>query len=274
MHMNSAPHLLAEDRAAYERLVDEALRTAHDRPDPTGPGQRLNTEQLRTMALNASALITAAAAAEYDHYVRVREEARAPVGRSGPASGPAAMEDEPEEGTGAGLGAMITVLAPVLAGTSAVTLLLVGSVLKMLDPPPSFADPLLTAGWFFAAVTVAGLLAAGTGLLLTALRNRPTQLSAEEPGGEPADEVSRAREAWRQALLERGLLPFLREALAGPVTEPVSATPPRAAGRIPKVGYSGPDFSSPNEGGRSPRPTYSSPDFSSPDFGGPGHRPD
>ena len=79
MHMNSAPHLLTEDRAEYERILDDALRNAHDRPDLAAVGQRLNAEQLRTMALNATALITTAAAAEYEHYVKIREELRAPA---------------------------------------------------------------------------------------------------------------------------------------------------------------------------------------------------
>lgn len=62
MHMNSAPHLLSEDRADFERILDDVLRNAHDRPDLTSVGERLNTEQLRTMALNATAPITTAAA--------------------------------------------------------------------------------------------------------------------------------------------------------------------------------------------------------------------
>lgn len=78
MHMNSAPHLLTEDRAEYERILDDALRNAHDRPDLAAVGQRLNAEQLRTMALNATALITTAAAAEYEHYTKIREEMRSP----------------------------------------------------------------------------------------------------------------------------------------------------------------------------------------------------
>ncbi|MGW0899947.1 hypothetical protein ACWD0G_23720, partial [Streptomyces goshikiensis] len=69
MHMTSAPHLLSEDRPEFDRLLDEALRTAHDRPELATLGERLNAEQLRTMALGARALLTAAAAAEYDHYV-------------------------------------------------------------------------------------------------------------------------------------------------------------------------------------------------------------
>ena len=75
MHMNSVPqHLLSEDRQDYERILDEVLRSAPHRPDLAAVGQRLNPEQLRTMALNATVLITAAAATEYQHYVKVREE--------------------------------------------------------------------------------------------------------------------------------------------------------------------------------------------------------
>lgn len=77
MHMNSVPqHLLSEDRQEYERILDEALRSAPHRPELAAVGQRLNPEQLRTMALNATALITAAAATEYQHYVKIREELR------------------------------------------------------------------------------------------------------------------------------------------------------------------------------------------------------
>ncbi|MFF8832103.1 hypothetical protein [Streptomyces sp. NPDC015131] len=270
MHMKSAPHLLTEDRAEYERILDEALRTAHDRPDLAGIGQRLNTEQLRTMALNATALIAAAAAAEYDHFVTVRADARRPVGVIDSVLGP------PDEvgGPGAGAGVVVTVLAPVLAGTAAVIFLLVGYVLKALDPPPAFADSLLAAGWFFGAVTAASILAAAIGLLIAARRNSATQVPAQEPGGDLPDEVARAREAWRHALLERGILPFLREALADPEADPHPAAPPRHFGRLPKVGYSGPEFSSPSEGEARPRPAFTSPDFTSPDFGGPEHRPD
>jgi hypothetical protein len=275
MHMNSAPHLMTEDRAEYERILDDALRNAHDRPDLAAVGQRLNTAQLRTMALNATALITSAASAEYENYVKVREELRTPTADASvrdsvlaPAVGQAGGDD------GAGFAAVIAVLAPVLAGTAAAIFLLVGYILKLLNPTPSFADTLLTAGWFFVAVTAAGILIAAVGLLLTALRNEATQVPAEEAGGEP-DEVARAKEAWRHAVLERGLLPFLRAALADPSADPSSTTPPRHVSRIPKIGYSGPDYSSPSDGSTAgQRPTFTSPDFTSPDFGGPEHHPE
>ncbi|MCS0635162.1 hypothetical protein NX801_05720 [Streptomyces sp. LP05-1] len=278
--MNSAPHLLTEDRAEYERVLDDALRHAPGQPELAGFGQRLNAEQLRTMALNATALITAAAAAEYEHFVRVREQLRH-AARSPALSAVAPVGAEADGGPGAGLGAVVTVLAPVLAGTAAVIFLLVGYGLRLLDPAPSFAGPLLTAGWFFAAIAALGILVAGAGLLITALRNRATQV----PAGGHADEttaVSEARDAWRRALLERGILPFLRDALAegtssqgvGPAGGPATVVPPRPGSRLPKVGYSGPEFSSPREGGSGTRPAFTSPDFSSPAHGGPDHQPE
>ncbi|MEV6395341.1 hypothetical protein AB0M39_11265 [Streptomyces sp. NPDC051907] len=277
MHMNSAPHLLTEDRAEYERILDDALRNAHDRPDLAAVGERLNTAQLRTMALNATALITTAAATEYEHYVKVRADLRSPSAPESVRNSVLAPSiGEAADSGGAGFAAIVAVLAPVLAGTAAVIFLLVGYILKMLSPTPSFAETLLTAGWFFGAVTAAGILVAAIGLLLTALRNGATQVpAADSLSGELPDELARAKEAWRHALLERGMLPFLRAALADPSADPSSTAPPRHVSRIPKVGYSGPDYSSPSEGSTAgQRPTFTSPDFTSPDFGGPEHQPE
>ncbi|MFJ6696785.1 hypothetical protein ACIQM4_11995 [Streptomyces sp. NPDC091272] len=275
MHMNSAPHLLAEDRPEFERTLDEALRTAHERPDLAALGQRLNSEQLRTMALSASAIIAAHASAEYDHYVKARQDLRSPAVPS-----PGALlvpgVGEHAETTGAGAVAVVAVLTPVLAGIAAVVLLLVGYLLSMLDPAPAVAGAVLTAGWVFGALTVAGLLGAVVGLLFTALRNRSTafQVGHRDASNE---EVDRAREAWTRALLERGILPFLRDELTRPPeTAPAVPEQPRQ-NRIPGLGYSRPDFGSPSEhsgNGHRTRPSYSSPDFSSPDYGGPDHKPE
>ncbi|MER8219613.1 hypothetical protein ABTZ58_03240 [Streptomyces sp. NPDC094143] len=289
MQMNSVPqHLLSEDRQEYERILDEALRSAPHRPDLAAIGQRLNSEQLRTMALNATALITAAASAEYRHYVKVRDELRQPASSSSPSvresgssepgtggSGIAAtMGEVAAETAGAGAVAVVAVLAPVLAGTAAAIFLLVGYILQMLDPEQGFARTMLTTGWVFGAVTAVAILVAAVGLLLTALRNKPT---AE---GGPHDvrqrEVDQAREAWREALLERGILPFLREALADPgaaaALHPTSA--PAPVSRMPHLGYDRPGFTSPDDGSRGSRPSFSSPDYTSPDFGGPEHQPE
>ncbi|MFI5677076.1 hypothetical protein [Streptomyces cellulosae] len=287
MHMNSVPqHLLSEDRQEYERILDEALRSAPTRPELAAVGQRLNPEQLRTMALNATALITAAAATEYQHYVKVREELRHPApstpsshrdtGSAEPgtaAMGLATTMGEVAETTGAGAIAVVAVLAPVLAGTAAAIFLLVGYILKMLDPEPAFAQTMLTAGWVFGAMTAAAILVAAVGLLLTALRNRPSLEAG--PYGEMNAEVIRAREAWLEALMERGILPFLREALADPNTAALRRTaPPAPTSRMPHLGYGRPGFSSPDDGASGSRPSFTSPDYTSPDFGGPEHKPE
>ncbi|OKK18225.1 hypothetical protein AMK16_17915 [Streptomyces sp. CB00455] len=270
MHMTSAPHLLTEDRPEFDRLLDEALRTAHERPELAALGERLNAEQLRTMALAASALLTAAAAAEYDHYVKVREERRdellSPPGTAG--------EEDDDRGSagGAGLAAVIAVLAPVLAGTAMLIFLLVGYALKIVDPEPAFAETMLTAGSFFGVLTIVSLVFAVTGLLMAAVRNSATEVAADD--GEPVpDEVAWAREEWRKALLERGIMPFLRDALADPSAGPGFPAPRSRGGRIPSLGYTPPDFSSPGLPSEGPRPGYSPPDFTSPDFGGPEHEP-
>ncbi|MZD04273.1 hypothetical protein GTW43_04140 [Streptomyces sp. SID5785] len=286
MHMNSAPHLLNEDRPEFERILDEALRTAPDHPDPAVVGRTLNAEQLRTMALGAAALINTAAVTEYEHYVKVREELRTaprPVVRTSREQGGSAMAESAgpiglvAETTGPGVAAVAVVLAPVLAGTAALIFLLVGYILKMLDPAPEFADTMLTAGWIFGACTAAGILVAAVCLLLAALRNGSTSLRAGTPA-EADEALERAREAWGDALLERGLLPFLRDALAGPPDggTPLGGGHGGQTSRMPQLGYNRPGFSSPDGGGTATgqRAGYSSPDFSSPDFGGPEHRPD
>jgi hypothetical protein len=290
------------------------------------------------------------------------------------------------ETTGAGLLAMVSVLVPLLAGTAAVIFLLLGYLLRIVSPEPSIAAPMRGAGWVFAVLAAAGIVVAMAELWLTALRNgagarRGT--ADEDADGEGrsggsresrlAREVSAARTVWREALLERGIVPFLADALdaqpgkqsfgtgrsgasqgagtpatgggagsaaASSPTSSGSASPkspsaksPSAGGRsaeaartaeraeerteerarerareraeaqrareqareragerageesgertgerTPRLGYSGPDFSSrsPSDGTEreSVRPRYSSPDYSSPDYGGPEHKPE
>lgn len=124
----------------------------------------------------------------------------------------------------------------------------------------------------FGAVTAAAILVAAVGLLLTALRNGSSdQARALEAAHR---ELDSAREAWRRALLERGIVPFLTEALAepGPVTH--HTAPPAPRGRMPRLGYDRPGFSSPDDGTASGLPSFTSPDYTSPDFGGPEHQPE
>lgn len=295
--MNSATHLMNEDRPEFERVLDEALRAEDTGDALAGAGAQLNTEQLRTLALNATAAIAACAATEYQHYVKIREQIRSsssPLrGRSGGRAGGnltggpggaglAGTMGEVTESTGAGLVAVVTVLTPILAGTASLIFLLVGYSLELLTPEPSIAPPLRTAGWFFALLAAAGLLLGMVALLLTALRNPAAD--AANARVESSAEVAGAREAWRRALLERGLRPFLHQVLADAAANPEGFVPPSRNGageeppsRHPRLGYSRPGFSSPNpddpgsprRGPEFSRPEYSKPEYSSPDFSSP-----
>ncbi|WP_346776724.1 hypothetical protein [Streptomyces sp. HNM0574] len=187
---------------------------------------------------------------------------------------------------GAGLLAMASVLLPALAGTAAVIFLLLGYLLQVVTPEPALAAPMRTAGWVFAALAVTGVLVGLVGLWITALRNGSRSRraaraarAARGPDGRagargaygPVTELSAAREAWREALLERGILPFLSEALADPKGAKESPSRYVPAPRFAELGYSGPEFSSRTSTDEpSPAepatPRYSSPDYSSPQY--------
>ncbi|MEX2983177.1 hypothetical protein [Streptomyces sp. C36] len=294
MHMNSVPHLLAEDRPEFERVLDQALRTANHDPELAAAiGQRLNTEQLRAMAMSAMTAISACAMAEYESLLAAREDVRtrssaaqpqpagAGIGHPGESGhgaplAPAAASDVPE-GQGAGAGAVLAVLAPVLAGIAAFLFLLIGYVMRTVGEGESVARPMISIGWWFGAFTVAGVLVAMSGMLRTALRNGRREDEAP-PRDHLAEEVTRAHEAWRQALLERGVRPFLREALAKAPPAPRRPRNPRkptGPSRTSHLGYSRPGFSSPDSGPSTPTRTgRPGPDRPGPDAGGPDHRAD
>ncbi|MFG2948320.1 hypothetical protein [Streptomyces adustus] len=204
--MVKARNLLAEDRADYERSVDMALAEPELQQLLAIQRAPLTVEQLRVMALNATALITPAAAMEYRSYTALRERHRLSQGRTGRT-----------EEAGVGALAVVTVLVPVLGGVMALLLLAAGYLLRLAGWPG--AGPLVTGGWIAAAVTAIGILAGAAGLLAVALRVRDT---AVEP--EPSEEVTRARSAWQAALLDRGIRRFLREAI-GPPGTPVPSKP-------------------------------------------------
>lgn len=300
MHMNSAPYLLNEDRPDFERVLDDALHTADtgydDRTGHGGHDGMLNAEQLRTMALSAAEAISACAAPEYQQYRKVRDQIRealeesAVLRRTDPVTADdhrafsyAAMGVADSAGSGAGLFAVVAVLTPILAGTAALIFLLIGYVLHAMTPEPAIAAPLRTAGWLFAGVTTCGILVGMVGLLLTALRDSADTIHDDDSDSLPP-EVAAAREAWRRALRDRGVLPFLADARTNAALAPhPDFEPPRANGtqpsRMPRLGYSRPDFSSPGPeespgpGHRFSSPDFSSPDFSSPDFTGPDEGP-
>lgn len=289
MHMNSAMPLLNEDRPEFERILDEALRTEDTRSALAENGTRLTSEQLRTLALGATAAITACAATEYQQYLKVREQARdasLPAheengGGTGTGIAGAVGQVTTAEPAGAGLVAVVAVLTPVLAAIAAIIFLSVGYSLQLVSPEPSIAPPLRTAGWFFAILAAAGVAIGVIAMVLTASRNPAADADDVRVARSP--EVAAAKDAWRRALLERGVRPFIHQAVAEASAQEVHGLPvPSQNGtraepppsRHPRLGYSRPGFSSPNpddptvrrRGPEFSSPEYTSPDFSSPDF--------
>ncbi|WP_309062449.1 hypothetical protein [Streptomyces sp.] len=112
-------------------------------------------------------------------------------------------------------------------------LLLAGYAFRLFDPDPVCARDPVTFGWWFAAGAAAMVVITTTGMVITARRDA----SSVRARGERVSygEAERARDARRGALLERGILPFLREALAEPGP---AAEQPRTA-RSPSPGRGG-----------------------------------
>ncbi|RKT16689.1 hypothetical protein BX285_1036 [Streptomyces sp. 1114.5] len=281
--MSNPPPLLAEDRPEYERLLAEALR---DRTVLTALRARgaLTTDQLRIRALREADGINAAAATEYAHYTRLRDALRTtpPPPPGTEPTAPGLLTQLRSANGGAGLFPVLTVLTPILAWAAALFLLLIGYLLRAAAPDLVLARSLVTAGWVALAAGVAAMAIGIVGLLLTAIRDG----TAAAPAGtdpELAAELADARSEWRTALRERGLLPYLRDALP-PVAEP-AASPSAGNDTAEGPDFSSPDFSSP--GYSSPSFTSPGPDgltdpegrthrpaaFTTPDFTGPGYTP-
>src|SRR6478609_2162590 len=118
--MSNPPRLLAEDRADFARLLDEALRDTGVRQALAEPGGHLTAEQLHTKALADADTVAAPAAPEYAHYLALRTALAEHPGTAPPA--------------GAGLFPVLTVLTPVLAGAAGLVLLLLGWLLRAAAP--------------------------------------------------------------------------------------------------------------------------------------------
>ncbi|MFD4660816.1 hypothetical protein ACFWP2_34965 [Kitasatospora sp. NPDC058444] len=290
--MSNPPPLLAEDRPEYERLLTEALRDRTVLTALRAPGA-LTTDQLRIRALRDADRVNAAAATEYAHYTRLRGSLHntPPPPPGGEPAAPGLLTQLRSGGGGAGLFPVLTVLTPILAWAAALFLLLIGYLMRAAGPDLALARSLVTAGWVALAAGVAAMAIGVIGLLLTALREG----AATAPAGtdpELAAELGDAHREWRGALRERGLVPYLLDAL--PPVPGTAAGPDRTVGTGDQgtgdqgpdgPGHSSPDFSSPGytspafsspgaEGltdpqGRTPRPAA----FTGPDFTGPGYTP-
>ena len=195
----SPGYLFQEDRGDFGQVLQEALDTPRIREALGNFAEAVTVERLRTLAFGASTSIAAAAQAEYQEYVRIREAAAHPDGERGQGDGTAA----PALGGRGQLGAALAVLVPVLGGVAAAVFLLIGYGLRLCGAWPHFAGTLLATGWATAAIAAVVALSDAVGLLATAARN------GAGTGTERSPEVERARSAWRAALLERGMLPYL-----------------------------------------------------------------
>ncbi|QCX74216.1 hypothetical protein C9F11_02565 [Streptomyces sp. YIM 121038] len=196
--------LRPEDRADFAWVLALALdvteiRTALAR-SPVAP----DTARLRAGALAEADGIAAAAADEYRTYLRARAAVMPPPAPAAPPAGTSPTD----RGAGALLPAL-GVLTPLVSAVAAAVFLLSGYGLRLAAPRSQAATTLVTAGWVCALVAA---VSAGVGLcalLVAAVRDR-TRPPSEHPLPVRNPAAERARAAWHQALLDRGLLPYLR----------------------------------------------------------------
>ncbi|MFF6910518.1 hypothetical protein ACFY9Q_31820 [Streptomyces sp. NPDC012389] len=241
-----------EDRSDYAQVVDEVLASAEIQRllEETGAGGG----QLRIRALASVARTAPAAAAEYRAYAALRRELHARHRDSGPSSlsGPGSQER-----AGAGVLAVLGVLTPILAGVAAATFLLLGYGLRLTRSLGALADTLVRVGWISLAIAAATSLISIVALYrAAALQSVPTS----PPGVDRSADLDRAREAWRTALRDRAVRPFLLQEL----TQAAPGGAPGHGSRFTPPAYAGPDFTSPG---------FSGPGHGTPDTGSP-HLPD
>lgn len=270
--MNSAYDLPSEDHAEFEQVLDEALRTIR----LTTGADRYRIASLRAEAIDAASEIAATAADEYRRFDDLRQRSRgSPTPAPAPATSPRAGQERPGGGL-AGLLAAASALVPVLAAIAAVIFLGLGYGLGLADPEPALAGPMRQAGWVFAVIAALGLLLALAALVVAAARNgSATAVDAARP----ATDLSRAREEWRRALLDHGIMPFLRERTPATPAARGDGTPGGPARRTPRLRFSSPRFTSPDFTGPDEdaddrdhsrtRPRYTHPGFSNPGFTSP-----
>ncbi|WP_438295305.1 hypothetical protein [Streptomyces sp. HUAS TT7] len=192
------------DAEEFARLLQLALTSREIKGLLRSAGHAVDADRLRTEALGECAVIAAVAAPEYRAFLRAASttdvRAEAP---------PEPLDDVPEPERGGAL-AVLAVLAPALSALAAVLLLLIGYALHLVGFHAHLVRGLHNAGRMFAGLAAICALPGLAALLITAARNRP----AAQARPAPDSEAARAYELWRQALLERGILPHLRERIA------------------------------------------------------------
>ncbi|WP_051711564.1 hypothetical protein [Streptomyces sp. NRRL S-350] len=196
--MDRPLRLPQQDRADFETELGRALTAPQVREAlRDAGGEVLGVERLRRAARENAEFVLAAAAPEYERYAALRADAdamaRLPV-------------DAPARERASGWWGVLGVIVPIFAVAAALVFLLLGYVSGLSEGLEVPAHALLGAGWVAAGVAAASLLVGGLGLLGAAARS--AKPSTDE-GADGARELVRARDAWRVALAERGLVPYL-----------------------------------------------------------------
>ncbi|MGW2859530.1 serine/threonine-protein kinase [Streptomyces sp. SDr-06] len=198
--MHRSDGLREQDAREFARLLQQALDSREIRGLLRSSRHAVDAGRLRAGALRERAGIAAVANPEYQAFLRAAAlpEVRADAQAQPP-------DDLQEPGRG-GLLAVLAVLTPTLSAMAAVLLLLIGYALRLVGLHVHLARGLHNAGWMLAGLAAVSALPGLAAVLVTAARNRPSPQTAPPPGPEAAH----AYELWRQALLERGILPHLR----------------------------------------------------------------
>ncbi|MER5553721.1 hypothetical protein ABT001_18960 [Streptomyces sp. NPDC002793] len=244
--MHAPGRLEAEHRADFEQVLDRALDMPEIRAALRHRDTESDAERLRTQALAAAEAIAAEATAEYRRYLGLRTRA----------GDQAAHRRGADDTAGSGLLSAIAVLTLLLSAAAAAIFLLLGYGLRLVGTQQQLGAALVGTGWITAALAALTALASAIALVVTAARHRFT------PGRPPhqvTPSVAAAHQAWRQSLLERGILPFLHEQLTGQGNSAAKQSPLRRSAVEPP----------PEDRGR---PGWTSPDFRSPGFTGPATR--
>ncbi|WP_316519955.1 hypothetical protein [Kitasatospora brasiliensis] len=195
--MDRPLRLPQQDRADFETELGRALSAPQVRAALRASGDEVHgVERLRRTARESAEFVLAAAAPEYERYVVLRADAdavaRLPV-------------DAPSRDRASGWWGVLGLVVPVIAVGAALIFLVLGALLGLAEDLEVLSRALVDAGWVSAGAAAVSLLVGGAGLLGTA---RSKRAEAGEVAGGP-DELVLAREAWRSALAERGLLPYL-----------------------------------------------------------------
>ncbi|MEU5832811.1 hypothetical protein ABZ820_03855 [Streptomyces diacarni] len=270
----AVPRLQTETGREFAQVVDEALRSEAFRRELRGAPAG-TAERLRDWAHASAEELAGGAAAEYRALCRIRDD-RIARGRA------AASPRRVHRIRGGGLFAALAVLVPLVAAAAAVIFLVLGYVLMLVRAQRDVGASLVVTGWSGAGVAaVTGAL--GVGRLVVTARRHSRSGPASGPGGAPGLAEERraegnARTAWRAALLERAVLPYLRDRLPDAkrevsaeqeASEECETSARRSGHHSPDYGsfdYGSFDFGSPDFAG----PDYAGPDFGSPARGGPG----